>query len=154
VKRSIVVAAQVRRYHPKWWVRAFALFFLLFSLAGLVHFWSEMLAGERPPNTTEFVVPALMVLAGVILVVHFFTTFVTLFPDAIEVRTLLSARRVDFNKIRGRREYETTDADGIKTRYIKLELLDYQQPALEFQAFYDFDNEFYEWLRSLPNLER
>jgi hypothetical protein len=156
VKASSVVPApvqtQIRSYRAKLWIRAFALFFLAFSLAGLVNFWGDIFAEERSSSPTEILVPGLMVLTGIYLVAHFFTARVTLFPDAIEVQTIWSTKRMDFNRIRGRREYETTDSDGVKTRNIKLEPLGYQQPALEFQDLYNFDAEFYEWLRSLPKL--
>jgi hypothetical protein len=134
------------------WVRGLALFFLAFSLAGFVHYWGNMLAAEQPPTTKEFLVSGLMVASGILLVGHFFTVRVTLFPDAIEVQTLWSTKRMNFNSIRGRREWVTTDSDGYTSRHIKLEPLGYQQPALEFLDIYNFDTEFYEWLRSLPKL--
>ena len=151
---SYSIGFEVRSYRSKWWIRIFTLFFLSFSLAGLEAFWGDWLSGARPPNTTGIVVPAMLVLVGGIMAVHYFTTVVTLFPDAIEVRTLLSRKRMSFSEIRGRREYETTDSDGMKTRYIKLEPVDYRRPALEFQKVYNFDGAFYQWLNQLPNLGR
>jgi hypothetical protein len=132
----------------------FAVFFLSFSGAGLVHFLGEMVSGERSPDTIEIVAPAVLVLVGSGLVMHYFTTVVILFPDAIELRTLWSTKRLAFSEIRGRHEYETTDSDGIKTQYIKLESVDHHRPTLEFQRFYNFDSAFDEWLKRLPNLPR
>lgn len=113
---SGTLECEARRYRPKWWIRAAALGFLAFSLAGLAHFWGSALSGERAPNTTEIIVPALMVLLGFILTAHFFTASVTLLPDAIEVRTFLSTKKLGFDQISGRREYEVTDSDGVKTQ--------------------------------------
>ena len=154
VKSTTVVPAQVqiRKYRAKFWIRASALFFLTFSLAGLLHFWCDTLARERSLATIERLGPGLMVLVSILLVGHFFAACVTLLPEAIEVRTLWSTKRMDFDRIRGWRERVTTDSDGVKTRYIKLEPLGYQQTALEFQDFYNFDSKFYEWLYSLPEL--
>jgi len=154
VKPSTVVPAQVqaRSYRPKLWICAFAVGFLGFCLTGLAHYWCGMLDPERPPETTGFVVTGLLVVAGLVLLGHCLTARVTLLPDAIEVKTLWSTKRMDFNSIRGWRESVTTDSDGVTTRYIKLEPLGYQQPALEFQEIYNFDAEFYDWLHSLPKL--
>ena len=147
------VVPQYRRYRAKWWIRIFAFFFVSFSFTGLVSLWGGMFSGERPANTTEVVVPALLVLVGIGLVVHYFTTFVTLLPDAIELRTILSTKRLSFSEIRGRREYETTDSDGVKTWYIRLVPLDLKQPALEFQRVYNFDSAFEAWLSRLPSVQ-
>ena len=106
------------------------------------------------PRPAEFIAPCLIGMAGILVAGYFFAAGVTLLPDAIEVQTLWLTKRIGFNAIRGWREYETTDSDGVKTRNIRLEALDYQQPALEFQDIYDFDTEFYEWLHSLPKLGR
>jgi len=143
---------QIRRYRAKWWIRGAALFFLAFSLSSIVQFWGDIFADERSSSPTEILVPCLMVLTGIFLVGHFFTVRVTLFPDAIEVRTLWSTKRMAFDRIRGRRESVNTDSDGVTTLKIKLEPLGYQQPALEFQDIYNFDTEFYGWLHSLPKL--
>jgi len=156
VRPSILIPAQVqtRSYRPKLWICAFAIGFLGFGLTGLAHYWCGMLDPERPPETTGFVVTGLLVMAGLLLLGHCLTARVSLGPDAIELKTLWSTKRMDFATIRGYREYETTDSDGVKTRYIQLESLDYHQPALKFQDIYNFDTKFYEWFHSLPKLGR
>ncbi|MBV8113296.1 MAG: hypothetical protein JO300_01040 [Silvibacterium sp.] len=133
---------------------AFAVGFLGFCLTGLAHYSCSMLDPEQPPETTGFVITGLLVLAGIVLLGHYLTARVTLGPDAIEVKTLWTTKRMDFSRIRGWREYETTDSDGVKTRYIELESLDHHQPALKFQDIYNFDANFDGWLRSLPKLGR
>ena len=156
VKSTILAPAQVqtRSYRPKWWIRAFAVGFLGFCLTGLAHYWCGMLDPEQTPETAGFVITSLLVVAGFVLAGHLFTARVTLLPDAIEVQTLWSTKTMEFSQIRGWRESVTTDSEGVKTRYIKLEPLDYQQPALQFQDFYNFDTEFDAWLHSLPKLGR
>ena len=151
---SATLECEARNYRPKWWIRASALGFLAFSLGGLAHFWGSALSGERAPNTTEIIVPALMVLLGFVLTAHFFTASVTLLPNAIEVRTLLSTKKLAFDQIGGRREYEVTDSDGVKTQYIELEPLHRRRPALKLQKIYNFDAAFYDWLRQIPQKGR
>lgn len=129
-----------------------ALFFMASCLDGLVHFWCDMFVQERSPRPAELIGPGLMALAGIFVAGYIFAARVTLLPDAIEIQTLWSTKRMDFNRIRGYRECETTDSDGAKSRFIKLEPLGYQQPALEFQDIYNFDTQFFDWLRSLPKL--
>ncbi|MBV8629714.1 MAG: hypothetical protein JOZ83_02235 [Silvibacterium sp.] len=149
---AIPAQVQTRSYRPKLWICAFAVGFLGFCLTGLAHYWCGMLDPEQPPETTGFVITGLLVLAGLILLGHCLTARVTLGPDAIEVKTLWSTKRMDFSSIRGWRESVTTDSDGVQTRYIHMESLDYHQPALKFQDIYNFDAEFNRWLRSLPKL--
>jgi hypothetical protein len=145
---------QARRYRPKWWIRLFALFFFLFCSAGSGHFLSAIFSGEWPPNWVEIVGPAFLALVGLAMVIYFFTTFVTLFPDAIQLETLFSRKRLQFTEIRGRHEYTTTDSDGVPTHRIELRPHDRQRPTLKFDKIFNFDRAFYEWLSRVPNLER
>jgi hypothetical protein len=156
VKSTTLVPAQIqiRKYRTKWWIRIFALGFLAFCMTGLAHYWCAMVDPDQRPETAGFVVTGLLTVAGLFLAGHLFTTRVVLLSDAIEVQTLWSTKRMDFSSIRGWREYETIDSDGVKTKYIKLESLGYQQPALNIQDLYNFDQDFYNWLHSLPQLKQ
>lgn len=146
--------APVRRYRPKWWLRIFGLFFLSFSATALAHFWGAILSGEQEPRLLEILAPSLLTLTGLGLTIHFFTASVILLPDAIEVRTLFSRKKMAFSEIRAYRESETVDSDGVKTRYIELEPLDHRLPALKFQRMFNFDDDFDRWLSGLPDLRR
>ena len=148
------IASPVRRYRPKWWIRIFSICFFAFSTAGLVHFARGFLSGEEPPNWISIVGPAFLALVGLGLVAHHFNTFVVIFPDAVEFETLWSRKRLSLSEIRGRREYETTDSDGVTTRYVKLFPVDRGKQAMEFSRLYNFDGAFDEWLNQFPRVER
>jgi hypothetical protein len=144
----------VTRYRPKWWLRIFSLFFLGFSGTGMTSLWTAMLSGNRPLSTIEFVAPAVLTLVGACMTAHYFNYFVVLYPDAIELQRFFSNRKLSFAEIRGKREYETTDSDGVTTRYIRLEPVEPGKRALEFTRYFNFDAAFYEWLGQLPEVRR
>jgi hypothetical protein len=145
---------QVRRYRPKWWLRIFAFVFLGFSVTGTIRLWTDMLSGERPSYAIEFIGPSVLTLVGLCMTVHYFNFFVVLYPDAIELQTFFSNKKLFFAEIRGKREYETTDSDGVTTRYIRLEPVEQGKRALEFTRYFNFDTAFYEWLSHLPEVRR
>jgi hypothetical protein len=147
-------AVQVRRYRPKWWIRIFSIFFFAFSTAGMIHFWRGFLTGEEPPNWVSIVGPAFLAMVGLGLVAHHFNTFVIIFPDAVEFETLWSRKRLSVSEIRGRHEYETTDSDGVTTRYVKLLPVDREKQAIEFTRFFNFDSTFEQWLSQFPRVQR
>ncbi|UWZ82869.1 hypothetical protein [Occallatibacter riparius] len=144
----------VRRYRPKWWLRIFALFFLGFSGTGMISLWAPMLSGSRPLNTISFVAPAVLTVVGACMTAHYFNSFVVLYSDAIELQTFFSNRKLSFAEIRGKREYETTDSDGVTTRYIRLDPVDPSKRALEFTRYFNFDSDFYDWLSQVPQVRR
>jgi hypothetical protein len=135
-------------------MRIFSIFFFGFSTTCLIHFYRAILDGEQKADWVTILGPAFLSLVGLYLVAGYFNTFVTISPDAIEFETLWSRKRLSASEIRGRREYETTDSDGVKTQYVKLEPFDGQKPAIEFTRFFNFDTTFYEWLSQFPKVER
>ena len=148
------IAPVLRRYHPKWWIRIFSIFFFAFSLTGGVHFWSLALTAQQPLDWVSILGSAFLTVVGIFLVAYHFTASVVIFADAIEFETLWSQNRLSVSEIRGRREYETTDSDGVTTQYIRLLPLDRGKKAIEFTRFYNFDDTFNEWLSRLPKVER
>lgn len=87
------------------------------------------------------------------MVVYVFTTSVRFTADAIERATFLSAKQLPLSKIHGRREYVVQFAKGGRTRYLKLESNDPNFPTLDFSRNYNFDEAFYKWFYSLPDLD-
>lgn len=148
------IAPVLRRYRPKWWIRIFSIFFFAFSALGMIHFLRVILAGEEPPNWVSIVGPAFLALVGLFMVAYHFNTWVIIFPDAIEWETLWSRKRLLVREIRGRREYETTDSDGVTTQHIELMPVDRGKKAIEFTRYYNFDDTFYRWLDQIPKVER
>jgi hypothetical protein len=83
-----------------------------------------------------------------------FNATVTLYEDAIEVQTLFRLKRLPFSGIRGRREWVQRNAEGADTHYLKLVPNDRSLPTLNLMRSYTFDEEFYRWYNSLPNLDQ
>lgn len=109
----------VRRYHPHWWLRLFAIGFFVFPLTGLLHFWAIAIADA--PHFPDILGSAFLTLIGLGMSIHFFTTNVILDGDVIEVHTLVSKKSLSLSEICSRSEDETTDSEGLITRYIVLE---------------------------------
>jgi hypothetical protein len=65
----------------------------------------------------------------------------------------VGVRRLPLSAIRGRREYVVRTYRGGSTRYLKLESDDDRFPALDFSRNYEFDDAFYKWFYSLPDLD-
>jgi hypothetical protein len=106
--------------------------------------------------------PSLWTMAGALLALivttygtaDAFNTTVTLYEDAIEVQTLFRRRRLPFSGIRGRREWVQRNAEGADTHYLKLVPNDRRLPTLNLMRSFTFDEEFYRWYSSLPDLGR
>jgi hypothetical protein len=144
-----------RAYRIRWQWRAFAVVWT--AIGALV--WGGIISketlGKEDPRLWHFVVGPLWIIAGLLWIAHMFQAAVTLFHDSIEKRGLLGRARLRFGEIRGRREYFVTGGgeDGGATHYLKLEPNDDRLPTLDFMWDYDFDPAFYDWFKSLPDLD-
>jgi hypothetical protein len=132
--------------------RGASLIFLAVASFLLVAFWGGIATGQKEPKLLEMVLAPLLPIVGGIWVAFAFTSTITLFHDAIELRTLVNRTRLPFTGIQGRREYVVHTDDG-NAHYLKLETNDDRLPTLEFQIDYDFDSTFYDWFNQLPNLD-
>jgi hypothetical protein len=90
-------------------------------------------------------------LSGIYLTADAFTQAIVLRDDAIEKRTIFVTQRLEFARIRGRREYDEEGYDS-NTRYLELVPSDYRLPTLKFEKYFTFDREFYAWFNSFPDL--
>jgi hypothetical protein len=132
--------------------RGASLVFLAVASFLMIACWVGVATGQREPKLLEMILAPLFPIVGVVWVAFAFTSTVTLFHDAIELRTLVKRTRLPFTGIRGWREYYVQSEDG-STRYLKLEPNDDRLPILEFQQNYDFDSSFYNWFYQLPDLD-
>jgi len=151
--KSASSAGLARVYRLKWWRKALALFFLIFGLLGANAFWAGPVFGPKHPEVWGMVATAGITLSGVFLTADAFTQTIVLWHDAIEKRTLFVTQRLEFAKIRGRREYDEEGYDS-NTRYLELEPNDRRLPTLKFEKYFTFDREFYAWFNSFPDLGR
>ena len=141
----------IYRPNPAW--RISAVVFLVFGLffAGLV--WGEALLGLAEPRPKEMIIGALLVLIGAGIAAHAFTVSVRFTVDSIEYWSIIGVKRLPLDKVKGRREYVVSDSEGGGTRYLKLEPDDDRLKALSFAKTYNFDDAFYRWFYSLPDLD-
>jgi hypothetical protein len=132
--------------------RGGSIFFLVVASFFLFAIWGRIATGQKEPKLFEMILAPVLFIAGAVWVAFAFTSTVTLFHDAIELRTLVNRTRLPFTGIRGWREYVVQSDDG-STRYMKLEPNDDQLPTVEFQQDYNFDGTFYNWFYQLPDLD-
>jgi hypothetical protein len=145
-----------RVYRPKRGQRAFALFFLAFAIFFVIGSWGGPIAGRSEAKPMEMMIAVLLLIVGMGLTVNFFTATITFTADTIEKNSLFRRERLPLSGIRGRREFVVRggSADtGGSTRYLKLVPNDDRLPALEFMKSYSFDEAFFRWFNSLPDLD-
>jgi hypothetical protein len=142
-------------YRFNWLWRIFPLAFLAIGAAGSWDSWRNVLSGLREPKFFDLTVPALLLSAGLLMTTHFFVAKITFTIDAIEHRTIFGSKYLPLYEIRGRREYilRGSPDEGGNTRYLKLESNDDRVPDLEFSTSYAFDEAFFSWYYSLPDLD-
>jgi hypothetical protein len=127
------------------------LFLVVGSLIWIVN-WGRIVSGDREPRLWDIALPVVLTLGGAFWVASTLSSSVTLFDDAIELRTLLGRKRLSFDQIRGRREY-VSRGQRSATRYLRLEPNDDRLATIEFEKSYTFDDEFYAWFNKLPDLD-
>ncbi len=142
-----------RVYRMKGWWRMFACFFAMFGCFFLFTSLRDMLSGQKEPRSVDIVIPVILVIAGVIMAVHAFTSTLVFTCDAALLISSFRRRSLPFGAISGRREYVVRGRRG-STRYLKLESNDDRSEPLEFgKALYTFDAVFWSWFNSLPDLD-
>lgn len=154
---NMLAAPYYSVYRFKWFWRTFALAFLAGGAGLTWDSWRTVLSGLREPKFINLIVPAILLIAGLVMTIHFFLAKITFTVDAIEHRTIFGTDRLPFDRIRGRKEYIARGVgpeEGGNTRYLKLESDDDRMPSLSFSTSYAFDEAFYKWFCSLPDLDR
>lgn len=148
-----VAAPAARVYRMHWAIRGSAAAIVLFSLLGLLGYWSRHGAtnGKNLAATVEWAGIGVFAVGWAIYV---FNSYIVLLQNAIEKRTPLGTKRLRFDAIRGRREVVHRNYDGSYIRYLTLVPKDTYISAIRFQKFYSFDAEFYEWYNRLPDLDQ
>jgi len=142
----------VRVYRMNGLYRGASVVFSTVAFFLMISFWIGIATGQKEPKLLEMILVPVFPIVGGVWVAFAFTSTVTLFQDAIELRTLANRKHLPFARIRGRREYVVQSDDG-STRYLKLEPNDDRLPTLELQQNYDFDSAFYNWFYQLSDLD-
>jgi len=141
-----------RAYRVRWSDRIFTLFGFAFSLIVVIAAGTYGLAPARdtPAWFPIFALGLLAVICGILTLSTFYNR-VILYPDAIEYRTVWSRTWLQFNEIRGRREYTAYRKIGGGAR-LRVVSSNGEVPMLDFQKNYNFDDAFWTWFNSLPDL--
>jgi hypothetical protein len=142
----------VRVYTMGWLRRAGALFYLVLGFFLTLASWTGPVSGTEKSHPFGMLISAAVLLFGLYRSANDFLAAVSLFPDAIEVRTLFKRERLPFSGIRGRREY-VGYAGRSRTAYLKLEPNAAGLPSLVFEKDYSLDEEFFRWFNDLPDLD-
>ena len=121
---------------------------LIFS-AGIV---SRVKLGLEPPSAKTALIISLIVLATVLFALHAFTSSLRFTADAIEKRYLLTIASLPFSEIRGRRQI-AAGGDGENVRFFVIVPSNRSLPAIRFGEYHEFDDAFYDWYMSLPDLD-
>jgi hypothetical protein len=121
---------------------------LIFS-AGIV---SRVKLGLQQPSAEIALVISLLMLSTVIFAMHAFTSSLRFTVDALEKRSLLTIASIPFNEIRGRRQ---TAPGGSETniRFYVIVPAHRSLPTIKCAEYHEFDDAFYNWFMSLPDLD-
>jgi hypothetical protein len=142
-----------RTYWP--WPRGSAVFYLVLAFGLFGSHWWPILFGHRKPGLDDFIFPGLYLLSGGGVTIVSFRTFVRLSESSIEVSRLRGARMLPFDKIKGRHGYtERADPYGTPSRHLVLESNDVRFPRIDINECKEFDEAFYRWFDSLPDLDK
>jgi len=139
-------------YRVKGIVRSAALALLAIGLilsAGIV---SRVKLGLDEPSTETALITSLLVLSTVIFALHAFTSSVRFTDDAIEKRYLLTIASLPISQIRGRRQI-VPRGDEANLRFYVIVPMHRSLPIIRFGEYHEFDDAFYDWFLSLPDLD-
>ena len=141
-----------RVYRMVWWFRLFAVAFL--AIGGLVAFEVNRGATGDPDSLRRVTALGTISLsvAGLFLMARAFTTNLEFSSDSITLRWVLHTRRLEYSRIRGRREFVVTGEEA-STRYLRLEATDGSKPFDIGKNMYGFDDVFWDWYYSLVDLD-
>lgn len=143
-----------RVYRMSLWFRGFALVFLIIGSFLSIAFLWEIQTGETDPDTIKTIIEIVFPIAGLAMTAHSFVSRVAFENNLLRRVTLVRQRTVSLHSIRGRREYVVTGgSEPGSTRYVRLELNNGEPPVDLGKKLYNFDEAFWAWFRSLPDLD-
>jgi hypothetical protein len=143
-------------YRFKWFARALALVFVVLGASFSWDIWRVVFAGLRQPKIINVTIASILLIAGLVMTIHSFVAKVTFTLETIEHRTIFGTKCLPLNGVLGRRVQVVRSGgpeEGGNTRYLKVESNDDRTPGLSFSTSYTFDEAFYSWFFSLPDLD-
>jgi len=152
VKRTEALLKHVDHvYYMTWWSRASALFVLAVGSVFCIAVWSGPIFPAQNADLVRLFASAALLLYGFYQTANAFLSTVTLLQGSVEVRTAFSRKSLLFSEIRGRRQY--TSMGRYRTAYFKLEPDHDRLYSLAFEQAFTFDEAFFQWFNSLPDLD-
>jgi len=144
-----------RVYRQKSLRRVLAIVFTAIGLLASLAVWTQTLTGQREATYKDLLVPVALFFIGVLFLYISYTSYVALSPSEVQYRSALRLLTLPLDKIRGRRRYlDDGGAEEASEWRLRIESDDDRYPSLDFQeSYYRFDTEFFEWFKSLPDLD-
>jgi hypothetical protein len=143
-----------RVYRMKSSQRAVTIVLLVGGLIFSVVIWAGVLTGVRDPKFFEMMSPILFSIVAALFTMAAFRNSVRFSGEAIELRSLSGTRVLPLDKVSGRRRYLSKgDENSPSVWHLVIEPNDDQYPKLDLEERYRFDDNFYEWFNSLPDLD-
>jgi hypothetical protein len=125
------------------------------ALLMLTEHWSPVLFASKVPSIADYLFSSVYVLIAGISTVVTFRSFVRLSEDSIKVSRVWGSEVLPFDRIKGRRKYtEKADPYSTPARHLVLEPNDDRLPRLDIKEIREFDESFYRWFDSLPDLDK
>jgi hypothetical protein len=133
-------------------IRNSALALLATGLMISAGIWGRVRLGLDPPTTETALTLSLILLGTVLFALHAFTSSLRFTPDALEKRYLLTIVSIPFSEIRGRRQL-IPGGEESNFRFYVIVPTHRSDPTIKFGEYHDFDDAFYDWFLSLPDLD-
>jgi hypothetical protein len=116
--------------------------------------WGGVLTGARDTNFLELMFPILFSLMAGMFTFRAFRNSVRLTEKSIELCGLSGNTALPFDKIRGRRRYlDKGDENSPSVWHRVLEPNDDRFKKIDIEELYRFDDLFYQWFHTLPDLD-
>jgi len=147
------LTSEVRVYRLTWWQRLAMLAIVVVAGGYLFATWKPALDGSGAGRATEMFFAVVLFAAAIAGAAATWYSRVTLSAFAISTTGWLGKKSLPLDAVRGRREYVVRDYETGDTKYFRIEPNDSRLPALKFQQSYTFDDAFYGWFYSLPDLD-
>jgi hypothetical protein len=149
---NFTFAAPLNRVYPVktiWKLLSVAFFiFPVFCIAEVT--WSYFQTGVLTKWYLILVFVAVLIVLGFLMVDSFYAE-IEITAIAVTCRGLAKTRCIQLNQISGKRDYVEQSTEG-STRVLMLESSDAGVKPIVFTRRFAFDDEFYGWFNSLPDL--
>jgi hypothetical protein len=139
-------------YRVKNTIRTAALALLALGLIFSAGTVGRVKLGLQEPSVEIALMVSLVVLSTAIFTLHTFTSSIRFTRDSVEKRNLFTIASLSFNEIRGRRQFSRSGSEE-NVRFYVIVPNSRSLPTIKFAEYHEFDDAFFDWYLSLPNLD-